>query len=307
MSRIRPARKGLRTELFVGNLPPHLPPKEQESQLRGVFGRFGPLEECCVLCEDDGSSRGFGFVRLQHGAELAKSTLDNTVIGGGGLPIKVRWALDTHTLCVCDLGPDVNQETVHEAFQQFGTVVSSWLDMDPPELGGGSRCRAFVEYSKKSTAAKVQQLLSHNLFLLGNSPRPVRVEFAIDDAIDDNEGASVVEDARGVVEPPPHFAQPGTLEFDFALKWRELQLAHKAENDQLAELHRQEREVLRHEQRQVYRKERRKMEVIERDLLPELSGPFDRQSFTASQRASYGASTAHMPPQAGQPPKRSRF
>ena len=44
---------------------------------------------------------------------------------------------------------------------------------------------------------------------------------------------------RDVHDPPPHFAQPGSLEFDFALKWRELQLAHKAESDQLAELHRQ--------------------------------------------------------------------
>ena len=98
-----------------------------------------------------------------------------------------------------------------------------------------------VEYSKRSTAAKVQQLLSHNLFLLGQSPRPVRVEFALDDELDDKEGETVVTDSRNrdVHDPPPHFAQPGSLEFDFALKWRELQLAHKAESDQLAELHRQ--------------------------------------------------------------------
>ena len=89
----------------------------------------------------------------------------------------------------------------------------------------------------------MQQLLSDNLFLLSNSPRPVRVEFALYDAsIDDDEGAPV---APKLVEPPPLFAQPGTLEFDFALKWRELALAHKAEEERLHELHRQEREILR--------------------------------------------------------------
>ena len=102
---------------------------------------------------------------------------------------------------------------------------------------------------------------------------------------------------RTLVEPPPHFAQPGTLEFDFALKcradphtqwhslrtahlplgalrtlrtlrtqwhslrtahlplgalrtlcapcvwhrWRELALAHQAEDERLAEVHRQVR------------------------------------------------------------------
>ena len=80
----------------------------------------------------------------------------------------------------------------------------------------------------------MQQLCSENLLLISNSPRPVRVEFALDSTIDDNEGEAVAE---GLVEPPPHFAQPGSLEFDFALKWRELALAQKAEEARLAEVH----------------------------------------------------------------------
>ena len=138
--------KALRNTLFVGNLPPHLKREEQEAQLRRAFERVagkGNVTECEVISDDDGASRNFAFVRLQSNAEEAKSKLDNTLITSGGLPIKVRWSLDTATLFVCDLGPDVTEETIRQAFHQFGTVVSCRLEKDPAELGGGSRCRAF--------------------------------------------------------------------------------------------------------------------------------------------------------------------
>ena len=111
----------------------------------------------------------------------------------------------------------------------------------------------------------MQQLLTDNLFLLGSSPRPVHVEFALDEGGAD--GAPV--DPSLALQPPPHFAQaqppphllwlcrrrrsstrcttltltltltltqPGTLEYDFALRWRELTLSQKAEGARLAEL-----------------------------------------------------------------------
>lgn len=112
----------------------------------------------------------------------------------------------------------------------------------PPRI---AQLYGFVQFSKPSIATKVQQLLSDNLFLIHNSPRPVRVEFAVDDAADDTEGEPV---GSGMKPPPPHFAVPGSLEFDFALRWRELTLAHTAEAERLDTVHRQEREVLRQEQ-----------------------------------------------------------
>ncbi|KAL1519502.1 hypothetical protein AB1Y20_023019 [Prymnesium parvum] len=252
-------RQRQRTVLLVGNLPEQLPSLAQETELRRALSRFGPCDECTVLREEDGASRGFALVKMARAAE-AKRALDNTLLLGLEPPIKVRWALDTSTLCLRDLGPDVTLEMLREAMQQFGSVVSCQLDMAPPELGGGSRCRGYVEFPRHATAAKVQQLLSHNLFLIGNSPRPVRVEFAVDDAFDDDEGQPAT--GRGVATPSPHFAEPGSLEFDFALKWRELQLAHEAERHRLAELHRQEREVLRQEQYAIYVEEKRKFDAM---------------------------------------------
>lgn len=142
---------------------------------------------------------------------------------------------------------------VTQAFQQFGDIVSCRLVLEPRELGGRSQCYGFIQFGRRTVAAKVQQLLSENLFMIGSSPRPVRVDFALDER-EDGLGAPV--DSSLGSAPPPHFAQPGTLEFDFALKWRELSLAQQAEAERLAELHRTERETLRAEQRDEYLRDR---------------------------------------------------
>ena len=95
--------------------------------------------------------------------------------------------------------------TPRQAFQQFGDVVSCRLEREPRERGGQSKGYGFIEYNRRGVAAKVQQLLTDNLFLLGASPRPVHVEFAIDEGGAD--GAPV--DPSLALQPPPHFAQVG--------------------------------------------------------------------------------------------------
>ena len=60
-------------------------------------------------------------------------------------------------------------------------MVSCRLEREPRERGGQSKGYGFIEYNRRGVAAKVQQLLTDNLFLLGASPRPVHVEFAIDE------------------------------------------------------------------------------------------------------------------------------
>uniref|UniRef100_A0A7S2C8J7 RRM domain-containing protein n=1 Tax=Haptolina brevifila TaxID=156173 RepID=A0A7S2C8J7_9EUKA len=246
--------------LFVGNLP-DANPVELEAALNRVFGQYDVVQECEVLTDKSGISRGFAFVQLATGskAERAKAALDGTKLLSGG-PIKVRWALDAATLYVGDLAPTVTADVLREAFRQFGNVVECRVEKEPAELGGRSKLFGFIEYSKRHVAAKVQQLLSDNLFIIANSPRPVRVEFALDLGGDDNEGSPV---GQFPAEPPPHFAQPGTLEYEFALKWRELALAHAAEKEQLREVHRQEREILRRDQAQMYEHETKKMRDLE--------------------------------------------
>ena len=260
------SRKGVKTCLLIEHLPEENPPSI-EHHLKQLLSQFGNLEECEVIVDPNTSlSRGHAFVRFdtQRDAEHAKAALDGAGFLGAG-PLKLRWLLNTATLYVSDLAPNVTTDLLREAFRQFGDVVNCRLERQPPELGGASKCYGFVEYAKRTVAASVQQLIADNLFLISGSPRPVHVEFAIDTDVDDEEGRAVTAgfSANAEAEPPPHFAQPQSLEFDFALRWRELALAHKAEQDRLAEAHRQERELLRRELAEIYMREHHKFQVID--------------------------------------------
>lgn len=264
--RTAPALKMTRTTLLVGNLPPGATCDELEANLVMAFSPFGEVVECEVIEDAQGGARGFAFLRMRDSrqARAAKHDLDGTYLTPNDdedqLPIRVRWSLDTHTLCVSDLGPYVTSQHLRDAFEQFGNVVSCRVAYENAESSYHTKYHGFVEFSQRSIAAKVQQLLSDNIFLMGNSARPVRVDFAVDDEFDDNEGAPVDPNFK---PPPPHFAVPGSLEFDFALRWRELSLAHHVERERLDEVHRQEREVLRQEQCDIYKHEHEKFQFLD--------------------------------------------
>jgi RNA recognition motif-containing protein len=160
--RTTPARKGLRTTLLVGNLPP-LPPPTLTTLLHSAFSQFEEVLECDVLTDEAKTSRGFAFVRLRDArkTELAKAGLDGTHLrppherSVDERPMCVRWSLDRATLFVGDLDPGVKAETLQAAFSQFGNVLSCRIDRQPEELGHGSKGCAFVEFSQRSVAAKV--------------------------------------------------------------------------------------------------------------------------------------------------------
>lgn len=284
--RTEPRVKGTRQVLLIANLPKH-EPAVLEQLIREAFALYNTeLAEVEIITHSSGAASSFAFVKPKSWRRLdeAKLKLDGSYLpepprtakmprepsGAGSSssaaddkrPLKVRWALDRATLFVGDLSKDVTDETLRAAFAQFGTILYCRIEKHSPELGGNAKGYGYVEYSKRSVASKVQQLLSDNLFLCGNSPRPIRVEFAVDaDERDDREGAPVDPE---LTTAPAHFATPGHLEFDFALKWRELSLAHRAEMERMAELHRQERELLRLEQQEVYAQTIRKYRALEK-------------------------------------------
>ena len=209
-----------------------------DDNLRSIFERFGGVAQHEVFRTADGVSRGFGLVRMGEAAHAAaaKKALSGTPAPNmPGVPLKVRWALETATLRVCDLS-DVATRVLREAFQQFGDIVRCVVEREPPELGGQPRGTALVEDWTRAIAAKVLQIVSDNLLMVANSAKPVRCEFVTHD---DDDEANARDPTGQRVHPPPHFAKPGTLEFDFALRWRELLLAQRAEAERMADLHRQ--------------------------------------------------------------------
>jgi len=223
--------------------------------------------------------------------------------------MRVRYALDRATLMVCNLGPSVKAEELREALRQFGHIIECRIDHEAPEHGGRSKQVGYVEFSKRAVASKVQQLLSENLFILSSSPQPLRVEFAVDNAPDLDASHQPVPNVRGV-DPPPHFAMPGTLEFDFALRWRELQLAHRAEEERLAEVHRQEREVLRQEQVQMYQHAVQKFRAVDNPAVNlHIGGPYTPAAEADAKDAASAdaAAAAEAQQQEARGPKRPRL
>ena len=110
-----------------------------------------------MLRDSSGASRGWAFVRLQDArdTEHAKRELDGTCLalpsgraGHSSEPAKeapgqpgllVRWSLDSHTLCVRDLGPGVTDQQLQDAFEQFGNLVSCRVEKTPPEFHSRSK------------------------------------------------------------------------------------------------------------------------------------------------------------------------
>lgn len=84
--------EALSNNLWIGNLPSDV----TQSELMGLFARFGPLD--CVIPY---STRSYGFVffRCIEDAGAAKNALQGTVLRG--IPLKIEFARPVRSsLCV---------------------------------------------------------------------------------------------------------------------------------------------------------------------------------------------------------------
>jgi cold-inducible RNA-binding protein len=78
----------LSTRLYVGNLPF----TTNETELREMFEKHGPLESVSVITDrETGRSRGFAFVEYKdaQSATAGQSALDGTDMGGRPLRVNV--------------------------------------------------------------------------------------------------------------------------------------------------------------------------------------------------------------------------
>eukprot|EP00899_Mesostigma_viride_P004753 jgi/Mesvir1/14279/Mv09710-RA.1 len=250
-------------KLFVGNLVP----SATEGELRALFSKYGEVAEC-IIQKKDNQPRGFAFVRMdfKHSAEKARDELNGKLFKGKEL--LVRKAINNATIWVGDLGGNVTNEVLAEAFSQFGEVEKAVVVTDP--LTKRSKGYGFVEFAKRSVSARVLQACTEQMFLIGGSCRPVRVDTA--QLEDDEEGLSVkdMQPAQqrmlSQLSAPAHFSQANTLEFEFSLKWKHLSEKHKAEKAELKERHVTEEEQLQAEQERVLREERTRQQQMEAEM-----------------------------------------
>uniref|UniRef100_A0A8C6E9A7 RRM domain-containing protein n=1 Tax=Moschus moschiferus TaxID=68415 RepID=A0A8C6E9A7_MOSMO len=127
-----------------------------------------------------------------------------------GKQLRVRFACHSASLTVRNLPQYVSNELLEEAFSVFGQVERAAVIVDDRGRPSG---KGIVEFSGKPAARKALDRCSEGSFLLTTFPRPVTVEPM--DQLDDEEGLPEKEQ-------PPRFAQPGSFEYEYAMRWKAL-------------------------------------------------------------------------------------
>ncbi|XP_048838871.1 non-POU domain-containing octamer-binding protein isoform X2 [Brienomyrus brachyistius] len=213
-----------RSRMFVGNLPTGVTEQEVEK----LFSKYGKPSEIFI-----NKDRGFGFIRLETRtlAEIAKAELDDTPFRGRQL--RVRFATHGAALTVKNLPQFVSNELLEEAFSIFGQIERAIVIVDDRGRPTG---KGIVEYTAKPAARKALDRCSDGAFLLTAFPRPVTVEPM--DQCDEDEGlpeklVNKNQHYHKEREHPPRFAQPGTFEYEYAMRWKALMEMEKQQNEQV--------------------------------------------------------------------------
>ncbi|KAM3925811.1 non-POU domain-containing octamer-binding protein-like [Leptodactylus fuscus] len=213
-----------RSRLFVGNLPQDV----TEEELRKMFEKYGKAGE--IFIHND---KGFGFIRLETRtlAEIAKAELDNLPLRGKQL--RVRFACHSASLSVRNLPQFVSNELLEEAFSMFGQVERAVVIVDDRGRPSG---KGIVEFASKPAARKALDHCADGSYLLTAFPHPITVEPM--DQLDDEEGLpeKLIVKNQGYHkerEQPPRFAQPGSFEYEYAMRWKALIEMEKQQQEQV--------------------------------------------------------------------------
>ncbi|XP_077442923.1 paraspeckle component 1-like isoform X3 [Stigmatopora argus] len=213
-----------RSRLFVANLPVDI----AEEDFVKLFAKYGNTNDVCINRE-----RGFGSIRLETRtlAEIAKAELDGKILNNR--PITIRLGAHGAALTVRNLLPVVTNELLEQAFSQFGLVERCIVLTDDRGRPTG---KGFVEFANKAAARKALECCTEGALLLTATPCPAIVEPT--EHFDDEDG---LPEKLLQISPKylkerskmPHFAQPGTFEFECSSRWKALDELEKQQREQV--------------------------------------------------------------------------
>ncbi|XP_056313608.1 non-POU domain-containing octamer-binding protein isoform X2 [Danio aesculapii] len=213
-----------RSRLFVGNLPAGTTEEEVEK----LFSKYGKASEIFI-----NKDRGFGFIRLETKtlADIAKAELDDAMFRGR--QIRVRFATHGAALTIKNLPQFVSNELLEEAFSMFGPIERAIVIVDDRGRPTG---KGIVEFANKPSARKALDRCGDGAFLLTTFPRPVTIEPM--EQLDEEEGLPERLINKNPVyhkerEQPPRFAQPGSFEYEYAMRWKALMEMEKQQYEQV--------------------------------------------------------------------------
>lgn len=178
----KPTGTGVDTQtcrsLYVGNLTPQI----NETLLYEIFASVGQVEHVKIIRDKATStSLGYGFVDFvdHETAGLALAQLNGCNVYGS--EVKLNWAVagaqkeDTSGhfhIFVGDLSPEIDDNTLREAFQAFGALTDARVMWD--QTTGRSRGYGFVAFKQQADAE--QAIQDMNGQWLGT--RSIRVNWA---------------------------------------------------------------------------------------------------------------------------------
>jgi polyadenylate-binding protein len=151
--------------IFIKNLDPSIGHKE----LYDTFSVFGNILSCKVVLDENGQSKGFGFVHFEsaEAANKAISTVNDKILKNKRVyvgkfeskkernkQIESSWT----NVYIKDLDPEVSDDELRRAFEKFGPVTSAVIMRKDGEISKGF---GFVNFEKHEDAVKAVEAL-HN-------------------------------------------------------------------------------------------------------------------------------------------------
>jgi len=183
--RIAEAQSKKYTNVFIKNLDE----KVDDEHLKNMFTPFGTIKSAIIMRDDQGKSKGFGFVNFENPeeAEDAVTKLNDTEIDGktvfvgraqkksereSELRSKFEQMKMEHmtkyqgvNLYIKNLDDDIDDTKLRGIFDQFGTITSAKVMSDPK---GGSKGFGFVCFSTPEEATKA--VTEMNGKIVGSKP-----------------------------------------------------------------------------------------------------------------------------------------
>lgn len=173
------------TNVFIKNLDE----KVDDEELKKLFGAYGPIKSAVIMRDDEGKSKGFGFVNFENSDDAEKAVADLHEKEYGGKTIFVGRAqkkgereselrakfeqikMDHMTkyqgvnLYIKNLDDDIDDTKLRGIFDQFGTITSAKVMSDPK---GQSKGFGFVCFSTPEEATKA--VTEMNGKIVGSKP-----------------------------------------------------------------------------------------------------------------------------------------
>lgn len=153
--------------IFVKNLPPKLNSKD----LYEIFKIFGPVVTCKVASDENGETKGFGYVQYKNAKSAKKAIIScqNAKIGSNVLEVmlydksikdsraKAEQAAPSFTNCyVKNFPSSMTEERLRSMLEKYGPVSSVYLPTDANSKPVGYAC---VNFANPEDALKAVEAL----------------------------------------------------------------------------------------------------------------------------------------------------